>query len=564
MSRVCKKNPSFCTDEPLAQSQVCQRFTVLRQLLSSCYGPFGRLKQIHNNVGGRVLTTSTSAVLLKAVTFSDPLLKLIATSITEHTARFSDCGLFTGIFCIGLVENANRLQLGAQVASRVYRYLLKESIRYLTSEDCGCKVQVNFSSVQSLVALAYSVVTSKRACLLTPDEAEHVTSLTVQAFLQSIPCDSSGNTCFGRTVTVPVEGHPVRDSAVFSGLLVAVPALQSGDLQMLRPGPYKVVLFSASLSGDLSEIGEAMLEIYTGTNPEASILDQLLKLGEQTVRDGVGLFVCQKVIHPILQHYLKGHGIVVIERLGAALMEPTAQMTGAIMVTSLHSPVPAKAYGQVGGLCLHRRGCKELLQLLPFGEPVISTMLLCHRNEIMLDELKVTCQKAEHILRLSLKEPYALLGGGCTETLLSAYIRYMSQSKATEAATALNCSHSQFQLGTEAFCSSLESVTLSLEHDGQHCLMDHIHAHRWVTAVDTDSPTSALLLCSCGLVKDRPGLEKTPINTEYNLFFPALIKKCDCRPRLLDSFTAKLSGLNVAIEMASSVLNVKYNITDVN
>ncbi|KAI4884690.1 hypothetical protein NFI96_001289, partial [Prochilodus magdalenae] len=385
MSRVCKKNPSFCTDEPLAQSQVCQRFTVLRQLLSSCYGPFGRLKQIHNNVGGRVLTTSTSAVLLKAVTFSDPLLKLIATSITEHTARFSDCGLFTGIFCIGLVENANRLQLGAQVASRVYRYLLKESIRYLTSEDCGCKVQVNFSSVQSLVALAYSVVTSKRACLLTPDEAEHVTSLTVQAFLQSIPCDSSGNPCFGRTVTVPVEGHPVRDSAVFSGLLVAVPALQSGDLQMLRPGPYKVVLFSASLSGDLSEIGEAMLEIYTGTNPEASILDQLLKLGEQTVRDGVG----------------------------------------AIMVTSLHSPVPAKAYGQVGGLCLHRRGSKELLQLLPFGEPVISTMLLCHRNEIMLDELKVTCQKAEHILRLSLKEPYALLGGGCTETLLSAYIRYM-------------------------------------------------------------------------------------------------------------------------------------------
>lgn len=36
----------------------------------------------------------------------------------------------------------------------------------------------------------------------------------------------------------------------------------------------------------------------------------------------------------------------------------------------------------------------------------------------------MTCQRAEHVLRLTLKEPYALLGGGCTETQLSAYIRH--------------------------------------------------------------------------------------------------------------------------------------------
>ncbi|XP_036438772.1 McKusick-Kaufman/Bardet-Biedl syndromes putative chaperonin isoform X2 [Colossoma macropomum] len=546
MSRVCKKKPSLCTDEPLAQTEVFQKLTLLRHMLSSCCGPFGRLKQIHNNVGGHVLTTSTSAVLLKALTFSEPLLKLIATLITNHILRFGDCGLFTGIFCIGLVENAQRLNLGAAAASRVYKQLLKESIRYLTSDCCGCKVQVDFNSIQSLMALAHSVITSKTACMLTPDEAQHIISLTVQAFLQSVPCDSSDRTCFGRTVTVPLEGQPVRDSAVFSGLLVEVPMQQSEELQRLRPGPCKIVLFSTSLSGDFSEIGEAKLEIHTGVNPEGALLDQLLQLGEQAVRDGVGLFACQKVIHPVLQHYLREHGLVVIERLGAALMEPFAQMTGAIMVESLYSPVLDKAYGQVGGLCLHRRGSKELLQLLPVGEPA------------------VTCQRAEHILRLTLKEPYALLGGGCTETLLSAYIRYMSQSKAIKAATALNCSHSQFLLGVEAFCCSLQTMALSLNHGGQHCLMDLTHAHHWVTAVDMDSQTSALLSCSCGLVKDRPGLEKTSINTKYCSFFPALTEKSDCQPRLLDSFTAKLSALNVAVEMASLVLDVKYTIKDVN
>ena len=33
-------------------------------------------------------------------------------------------------------------------------------------------------------------------------------------------------------------------------------------------------------------------------------------------------------------------------------------------------------------------------------------------------------QKAQHVLRLTLREPSALLGGGCTETHLAAYVRY--------------------------------------------------------------------------------------------------------------------------------------------
>lgn len=42
--------------------------------------------------------------------------------------------------------------------------------------------------------------------------------------------------------------------------------------------------------------------------------------------------------------------------------------------------------------------------------------------------LKVVCQKTEHVLRLTLKEPSALLGGGCTETHLAAYIRHKVRS----------------------------------------------------------------------------------------------------------------------------------------
>lgn len=337
MSRVCKKKPSLCTDEPLSHTEVLEKLTLLKNLLSSCYGPFGRLKQVHNNVGGHVLTTSTSVVFLKAVTLSEPLLKVIVTSVINHTTRFGDCGLFAGILCLGLIENTKRFNLRAAIATPIYMHLLAEIVSYLHADSCGCKVQVDFSSIQSVMALTHSVITSKRACMLTEDEAQHITALTVQAFLHSVPCETSGRTCFGRTVIVPIEGQPVRDSAVFPGLLVDKPALLPGDLDRLGPGPYKIVLFSTSLSGDLSEIGEAALEIQTEANEEAVLLDQLLKLGEQVVRDDVGLFACQKVIHPVLQHHLRERGLVVIERLGVALMQPIAQMTG-LIYASLVSP----------------------------------------------------------------------------------------------------------------------------------------------------------------------------------------------------------------------------------
>ncbi|XP_016335425.1 McKusick-Kaufman/Bardet-Biedl syndromes putative chaperonin-like isoform X2 [Sinocyclocheilus anshuiensis] len=547
MSRICKKKPAVCTDEPLSNSNICQKMALLRNILSTAYGPTGRLKQIHNNVGGHVLTTSTSTALLKRVDMSEPLLKMISTAVQHHTACYSDCGLFMGIFTLRLIENTQNNGLRTAAAAKVYKHLVEECNMYLKGDSCGCKVPVDFSNSDSLIALARSMIASKPACMLNSRETKHISSLIAQAFLYSIHCNSSGVSCFGRTVTIGIEGQSVSDSSVFPGLLVDVPEmLQHADLERLESGLFKVVLFSVSLSGDISEVGDVTLEIHRGVDPERDLLQQLLKLGEQVVMDKVNLFACQKVVHPILQHYLRKHGVVVIERLGLALMEPFVQLT-----------VPVEAYGMVKEFCLQSCGSRELLQLLPSKDAAVSTMVLCHRNETMLEELKMTCKRAEHVLRLTLREPYALLGGGCTETLLATHITHMNCSKASTIAQALCISHSEFIMAVKAFCSSLQSVALSLEHDGQDCLIDLTYAHRWVP--DIYSKT-----CSCGLVEDRSNLEKTPLKTAYHTFSPVSLENTDSQPRILDSFSAKLNALNVAVEMANFVLDVKYIIKDIN
>lgn len=58
-------------------------------------------------------------------------------------------------------------------------------------------------------------------------------------------------------------------------------------------------------------------------------------------------------------------------------------------MATLHTTVPAKAYGEVRDLSIRQFESKKMLHLHPPGESAICTMILCHRNETMLNELKV-------------------------------------------------------------------------------------------------------------------------------------------------------------------------------
>nr|XP_023652044.1 McKusick-Kaufman/Bardet-Biedl syndromes putative chaperonin [Paramormyrops kingsleyae] len=568
MSRLSQKQPSICTAVPLTDPDVSQKLALLRQVLTSCFGPWGRLKQVHNNVGGAIMTTSTSSVLLKAIQVSHPLLKLLVASILNHTSRFGDGGLFAGILSLCLLENALRLGVDQAVAVGVYNRLLGLCDAYLVRDDCGCKIRVDFSSTQTLLTLAHGLLASKPACALTPAEVKHVALQVTRAFLLTVPCGTRGRDRLGAAVVVPVEGQPPWASAALGGLLVDMPeSLHPADLELQGSTLIRLALFSVSLAGDLPEAGDGPLELHGETCLEEAVLEQLLRLADQLVSDGVQLLACQKVVHPVLQHYLRVRGVIVVERLGLAIMEPLVQMTDAQPLATFQAPVPGVSYGQLGGLSLHQCGSRAMLHLLPAGEPATCTLVLCHRNQTALAELKVSCERAGQVLRLMLKEPFALLGGGCTETHLAAFVRHESSSDVTEAVRELGCSRHDYMRVVGAFCHSLESVARALGQDGGVTLTDLCHAHCWgiPAAPPADVPWVELVRsCGCGLMSGHSGLEWNLIGTEYPSFSPALNLGTESLPCVLDSFFAKANALHVAVESANLILDLKYVIQDRN
>ncbi|XP_004383115.1 molecular chaperone MKKS isoform X1 [Trichechus manatus latirostris] len=570
MSRLEAKKPSVCESKPLTRERLRTTLSVLKGIVASCYGPSGRLKQLHNGAGGHVCTTSQSSALLRGLSVTHPVLKILTTSMQNHVSCFSDCGLFMAILCCNLIEYVEGIDLAPTTVIELNKQLLSLCTSYLKSEACACRIPVDFSSTQILLCLVRSILTSKPACMLTGKEVDHISALVLRAFLLTIPEKAEDHIILGKSIIVPLKGQRVIDSTVLPGMLI-----ETSEVQLMRTLPIKkssalkVALFCVSLSGDFSDTGEGTLAVSYGVSLESAVLDQLLNLGRQLVWDHIDLVICQKVIHPSLKQFLSTHHVIAIDRVGVALMEPLSKMTGTQPIGSLGSISPS-SYGSVKDLCSAKFGSKHFFHLIP-NEVAVSSLLLCNRNDTAWDELKLTCQTALHVLQLTIKEPFVFLGGGCTETHLAAYVRHKTLNEPGSILKDVGYTQTELHLIAEAFCSALESLAGSLEHDGGEILTDMKYGHFW--SVQSHSPPVAnwpdlLSRCGCGLHSNQEELSWSFLRSTHHPFVPQNSLPHEAASSAnnltLDCFTAKLSGLQVAVETANLILDLAYVIEDKN
>ncbi|XP_027549205.1 McKusick-Kaufman/Bardet-Biedl syndromes putative chaperonin isoform X3 [Neopelma chrysocephalum] len=362
------------------------------------------------------------------------------------------------------------------------------------------------------------------------------------------------------------------DSTVLPGLLIETPEIQLGKpLAVKRTGSnmIKIALFCVSMSGDSFSPEEGTIAVCHGISLEMSELNQLLNVGKQLVNDGVGLVVCQKVIHPSLKQYLKENLVMAVDRAGLSLLEPLSRMTGSKPIASIHSLSPG-CYGSLKDVSIERVASKHFVHLIP-EDTVICSLILCNRSETAWDELKRVCETAEHVLQLTMKEPLALLGGGCTETHLASYIRYKSSNLSTSTFQDLGCSQTQYQLVADGFCRSLESVARSLNRDGGEILTDVVYGHCWFVPSGFPSVSNwsdVASKCGCGINGNTEDLSWRILEGQS---CSPVIQGCPKEPSVkvtdfltLDCFAAKCSGLQVALETTNLVLDLSYVIEDQN
>merc|ERR1712165_682305 len=96
-------------------------------------GPNGKLKVLHNNVGGHVTLTSSSGRLFSCLSVKNPLLKLLLSCVQGHIQSYTDAGLFAAGLALSLTLNSLDLDLHPRLIAEVYEHLLSESLSILKS-----------------------------------------------------------------------------------------------------------------------------------------------------------------------------------------------------------------------------------------------------------------------------------------------------------------------------------------------------------------------------------------------------------------------------------------------
>ena len=338
MTRVeAPEQATFC-NRPLEDSEIQRSIQVLSAIFESSFGPRGKLKCIHNDCGGQVTVTSCSGRLLHSLSVKKPALKLVTTTIQEHLRLYADGGHLTGLLCLLLVENTLKRcpLLHRKLVAESYEILLDWCLCVLNRPDCACKYPIDFSNQQHLWALAGSIFGSKVGCVMSASQKEFMARLMVSVFLK-VFTSSNSSTCsiVDNIRFICIEGGSPIDSVSEHGLLIEsphIPTYSKKELIIRRSKKtsenISTVLFNISLSGDSDDLAEAIYELDDGANIEDGVLLKIETCIKCLLKEEVGLFCCQKVIHPRVKQLFSDHGVSYLDRLGIANAKRLCSLSG--------------------------------------------------------------------------------------------------------------------------------------------------------------------------------------------------------------------------------------------
>ena len=321
VSRQILKNPD-----------VLEALKTLLEIVSSSLGHHGNIKIFQNQSGGHLTLTSSSKRLLSSLSITKPVIQLLVSSAQGHLDAYKDGGLFLLSLATSLIKTSVESDLNCKILSEIYEKFLTLCVEYLSSDECSCKVNVVLSDIKFMKSCVRSIVQAKPLCRLNEEKLDLISRLLIEAFLTSV---TDTDSAIESIHVIGIDDKDVLESKLVNGLMLQAPELSkykklAFDFKRHKKeqNRIKVALVTVSMSGDLEEMPDAKLEVWNGVDIDSVLVEQEMKFCQQIVKCGVGLLLCQKVVHPKLKLELKRSGVLVLERLGLNIVGTVCKGTG--------------------------------------------------------------------------------------------------------------------------------------------------------------------------------------------------------------------------------------------
>ncbi|CDH53935.1 t-complex protein 1 subunit beta [Lichtheimia corymbifera JMRC:FSU:9682] len=380
-------------------------------LVKSTLGPKGMDKILQSAATGEILVTNDGATILKSIALDNAAAKVLVNISKVQDDEVGDGTTSVCVLAAELLREAERLvnqHIHPQTIIEGYR--LASAAAYKALEGSAVdRSQDKDAFREDLVNIAKTTLSSK---VLSQDK-EYFANLAVDAVLRL-----KGSTNLENIQIIKKPGGRLIDSYLDEGFILDK---KIGVNCPKRVENAKILIANTPMDTDKIKIFGARVRVdATGklAELERAERDKMKAKVEKIKAHGINCFVNRQLIYNWPEQLLADAGVASIEHADFEGVERLALVTGGEIASTFDHPELVKL-----GHC-------DLIEEIIIGEDKLikfsgvaageaCTIVLRGATQQLLDEAERSLHDALSVLSQTVGEPRTVLGGGCTEMLMS-------------------------------------------------------------------------------------------------------------------------------------------------
>ncbi|KAG8931242.1 T-complex protein 1 subunit beta [Tulasnella sp. 419] len=383
----------------------------LGDLVKSTLGPKGMNKILQSGSTGDVNVTNDGATILKSIQLDNAAAKILVNISKVQDDEVGDGTTSVCVLAAELLREAEKL-----VMAKIHPQTIVEGYRIasaaaLTALEKSAKD--NSSDPERFRADLFNIARTTLSSKVLSQDKDYFANLAVDAVLRL-----EGSTNLEHIQIIKKVGGKLTDSYLDEGFILNKQIAVNSPKRLENA---KILIANTSMDTDKIKIFGARVKV-DGTGKLAELeraeRDKMKAKVAAIAAHGVNCFVNRQLIYNYPESLFAEHGIMSIEHADFEGVERLSLVTGGEIASTFERPDLVKI-GRCDLIEEIMIGEDKLIKFSGVAAGQACTVVLRGSTTQMVDEAERSLHDALSVLSQTVKETRTVLGGGCSEMLMS-------------------------------------------------------------------------------------------------------------------------------------------------
>jgi archaeal chaperonin len=430
----------------------------IAEVVKTSLGPRGMDKMLVNSIGD-VTVTNDGATVLKEIEVEHPAAKMMVEVAKSVDNEVGDGTTSSVVLAGSLIEKAEELMDkdihptviidGYQKALEKAREILKQVSTKVNPQDRGFLNKIARTSMASKLVSA---------------DSQKLSDIVIDAVLSVAENNENAADRFKADVdNIQIQKKPggsIDDTSLIRGIILDKEIVHTEMPKRIKDA--KIALLNTPLEIEKTEMS-AEIRINDPKNMQQFLAEEnrmLKSMVDKISAAGANVVLAQKGMDDIAQHYLAKSGILAVRRMKESDMYKLSKATDARVVTNIDE-ITANDLGSADLVEERKVETDKWVFVEGCKNPKAVSVLVRGGSQRVVDEAERSVHDAIMTVKDVVEYPYAVVGGGAAEAIVSQKIREWSSSLS-----------GRLQLAVEKFADSIETIPLVLAENAGMDVID--------------------------------------------------------------------------------------------